>query len=186
MKKIAISFYCILLAGILYAQDKPDLYDISFYTIDSFKLDMSIYKGKTVIIATIDASKPERSALQYLDSINRNSNSEVNVVGILINDFGKSKKKEALLNHIRAGRGLSFPISDVVRAGKNEQDENDHFGLIEWLRKGAGNKHFKIDLDEPEKLFVISKTGVLYGVLSGRSLLSHSRMTELLNTQPNN
>ena len=186
MKKVITSFLSLISACVLFAQDAPGLYDHSFYTIDNYKVDMSFYKGKTLIIATFDASKPEKSPLRYLDSINKNSKSEVFVIGIFISDFGKSKKHEALLDHIRSGNGLSFPISQVVRAGKNQQDENDHFALLEWLRKSSGNKQFRVEFDEPDKLFVISKTGTLYAVLSGKSASSETRMTEILKSQPNN
>ncbi|HET6228364.1 MAG TPA: hypothetical protein VFF27_18935 [Bacteroidia bacterium] len=147
---------------------------------------MSAFKGKTIIIATIDASEPKRSQLVYLDSINRNSNSQVGVIGVFINDFGKEKKKDILLNILRQGEGLSFPITNVTKAGKGKDDEKDRHELLQWLIYKAKSSHFKIDFDQPEKLFVISKHEVLYAVLSGKTFLTQSKMMELLNKNPQN
>ena len=43
-----------------------------------------------------------------------------------------------------------------------------------------------IDLDEPEKLFVISKNEILYAMLTGKTFLSQSKMMELLSQHPAN
>jgi hypothetical protein len=183
-----ITILSILIFSIFNArsQSPADLWAIKFFTIDSFRLDMSAYKGKTIIIATIDASEPKRSQLMYLDSINRNSNSQVAVIGVFINDFGKEKKKDMLLNILRQGEGISFPITDVTKAGKAKDDEKDRHALLKWLIKKTKGSHFKIDFNEPEKLFVINKDQVLYAVLSGKTFLSQSKMAELLNKNPQN
>ena len=121
MKSIAISIAFLLFVVSAYSQNNADLWSIKFYTVDSFKVDMNYYKGKTIIIATIDASNPNRSQLLYLDSLNRDTSSAVGVIGIFINDFGKAKKREVLLDIIRQGNGLSFPITDVVKIKKSRE-----------------------------------------------------------------
>ena len=183
MKSIAISIAFLLFVVSAYSQNNADLWSIKFYTVDSFKVDMNYYKGKTIIIATIDASNPNRSQLLYLDSLNRDTSSAVVVIGIFINDFGKAKKREVLLDIIRQGNGLSFPITDVVKI-KKDADDNKQHELVKWLLNKSKSSHFMIDLDEPEKLFVISKNEILYAMLTGKTFLSQSKMMELLIQHP--
>jgi glutathione peroxidase-family protein len=184
MKKIFISLSFAMSAIAAMAQYNGEILDVKFHTIDSFRIDMNIYKGKTIVMVTIDASNPDKIQMRSLDSINKNSNN-IAVIGLLANDFGNSKRRDSLLKVFRAQNGLSFPITNITKLKKNSVQDDRH-KLIQWLDGHPKSKHFKAEFKEPGQIFIISKRGILYAVLSYNTILNGDRMNEILSGNPEN
>jgi glutathione peroxidase-family protein len=164
-----------------YAFATNDLYGISFMGLDSSQIKLKDYAGKQIIVVEFDAANPNIKLLMSLDSLYRNSNGNVVIIGIPINDFAVSPlmSSSALLLFLRDSLKITYPLA-YISNGKNGVSQHP---LIQWVTSTSPKNHFNISLEKPGELFVISSNGILYAVLKEGMPSDDKVMKYILNNQ---
>jgi hypothetical protein len=176
----------IFLAGmILYsltlsAQPAGDIWNVKFYTIDNYALDMRLCAGKKIVIVSFDASNPNFSLLGGLDSLVRRAGGNMAAIAIPVLDFGEPMQKSLLLSKMRDSLQLAIPVA-AISYGK--RGRNQHL-LMQWLTTSSKKNHFNINLEQPEEIFIVSTQGLLYGVLHPGSSPNWKLVSEILSREP--
>jgi glutathione peroxidase-family protein len=183
MNKLLVAAVFLLFGTRAAAQNAEALWDIRFYTIDSFKVDMAGSRNKPLALLTIDAAAPDWVQLQAFDSLSRKYAGAVNFVGILLNDAGKPQSREQVLRQLRNGNGVSYPITGFSKSKKTKEGDERH-PLLYWLEEQSGNRHFTLNTSVPGQVFLVNERGVLYGVLSPGAALSGPVMDQMLTQSP--
>lgn len=161
--------------------NQENIWQLGFYSIDSFYVDMKFYARKKIIIYAFDASNPNIQTLKSLDSLNRNGRNILGVIGIPVSDFGTAKSKKFLLSIIQDSIKLSFPIANISKGKKGSVDQHS---LLHWITNSSKKNHFNIDIDEPNQFYIISTQGILYTVLGKDIDLLSKTMIGILNNEP--
>jgi glutathione peroxidase-family protein len=155
--------FCFLFLFFKYASALDDIYGIRFMGLDSNEIKLNQFAGKQIIVFAFDASNPEIKLMKSLDSIYRNSNGGIVIIGIPVNDIdiNPAYSNTSLLSLIRDSLNISYPIAQVSHG---KRGINQH-PLMRWITTTSRKNHFNIDLDNSSEIFAVSSDGVLYGVL---------------------
>ena len=144
---------------------QSSIYDIQVETIDGKTVNLSVYKGKTIIVAEFNAAQPDRASLQYIDSLQMVNKSSV-VIAVPALDFGGTANEKSIVA-LRDSLGLQILITKPAfvkkTAGKIQQE------LFKWLTDVNNNRHFDYEVEEPWQLFIINSKGTLYSLLRTRT-----------------
>jgi len=183
--KLIWSFYLCLLCATVAGQQIPEqLWKQTFYSIDSFKIEMSHYQGKPLILAMLDAGNPDKQALRLLDSINKAPAPNFSVIGIPLTDFNMPRSKASLLKMLRDSSAISFPLTGLGRA-KNDSGMVIHM-LIKWLSAGTDKmNHYKVSIDDAGQFFFIDAEGKLYAILGRQALNAPGLLKSVLSASSN-
>lgn len=137
-----------------------NFYNQRLQTIDGNTINTSIYQGKRVVIVVINATTPNVTQLQYLDSI-ENSNALIKVIAIPTEDFGAAANIPTL-NNLQKTTG--FTVTTPLKVKKNGSQAQSP--LFSWLTNSVQNTHFDNDADGEGQLFIVSEKGTLFAVLA--------------------
>lgn len=165
------------------AQNAEALWNIRFYTIDSFEVNMEHYRNKPLALFTINASAPDMQQVLAIDSLNRKYNGAVNFIGVLLNDAAKTPGRGQVLNRFRSGTGISFPVTGFSKSKKTKNADERH-PLLYWLEEQSGNRHFVLNTSVPGQLFLVNEHGLLYGVLSPGATISEKQAEQWFTKSP--
>jgi glutathione peroxidase-family protein len=167
-----------------FGQDSSNVHSIHFNGIDNSDIDMSIYKGRQILVVQFSALNPNRTQLISLDSLYKSRRESLQVIGIPVNDSDADIKKNSVVKLLRDTLKLSFVISDISKA-KKRADNNQH-SLLKWISHVDLNKHFDYDIEDGDQMYMISKTGILYALLARPTILNGATMQHILENQPVN
>lgn len=157
-----------------------NLWKSKFYTIDSFKVEMSWFKDKPLVIVGINSANPNLEELTILDSLNRTANGKFGVVGLLLRDTLAPLSKTELLNRFRQNQGISFPITNISKLRKGLSSDDRHL-LLKWLVEAPVNNHYKLAFPALNQVLVLNKKLALYAVLTGDALPDKPHWDEIIN-----
>lgn len=112
-------------------------YDFSFKGIDGGKLNLSDYKGKTLIITNVASRCGFTNQYEGLQSIwNEYKEKNVVVIGVSSNDFNQElNSKEEVKKFCEVNFGINFPMTDITKVkGK------DAHPFYRWVNQTHGSK----------------------------------------------
>lgn len=142
-----------------------DFYDIQFVDSGGKQIIMNSFKGKKIMIVVINAKSPDISYLRFLNILQRKS-STYQIIAVPSTEFSGLSNPDNL-NLVKSSENLSIIIaraSEVKKSSKSRQHS-----LLAWLTDKEQNHHFDQDVDVTEKMFFVSETGILYGILDKTS-----------------
>jgi len=179
MKKYLLSVYlcCCCCCQQLAAQD---CYSIQFSALNGTTINTQNSVNKRLIVVAFDAAHPVRSQLQALDSIYRNSNNSIQVIGIPVNDFSPAPSTVSLMGLLGDSLNVSFPIA-AISQGKVGTAQHP---LIRWLTTVSPKNHFNVTYSASGQLFVVAPNGLLYAVLDPQTPIGGAAMQHVLNNWP--
>ena len=152
---LIIVFY----SGGLLAQSR--IYDISIQTVSGKTLNMSDYKGKKIMVASVSADNLQKGQLRFLDSLQVN-NSSITVIVVPATDF-KGTNDSVAIDGVKKNSSLHLVVSAAEAVKKSNGAKQNK--LLQWLTSASANTHFDIDVTTDSQLYMISESGVLYAVL---------------------
>ena len=153
-------FPMVILLSIFLGRDS--IYDIDIQLVASGQpVSMYSFANKKILIATISSANPDTVQLRFLDSL-QTADTSLSIIAVPV-IAGKDGGNDRFIANLQSSMALDFIITKSARAKKNE-GSNQH-SLFRWLTNVTGNGHFDADAGGPGQLFVISRSGILYGVL---------------------
>jgi glutathione peroxidase len=160
MKKILIA---IAILGLSFTLFDRGLYQVQCKGIDQQPINLAAFKGKKILIAIIDAGKPNREQLLSLDSLYRQNTGSLAVIAVPVNDFNGTLPQQQLKGLLFDTLKLSFPVTEI--GGAQKKQGASQYPLLQWLTHRLQNGHFDQDVEEANQLYVINESGVLYATL---------------------
>jgi glutathione peroxidase len=112
-------------------------YDFSFESIDGGKLDLSNFKGKTLIVTNVASKCGFTNQYDDLQAIwEEYKDKNVVVIGVSSNDFNQElKSKEEVKKFCDVNFGINFPMTDITKV---KGDEAHPF--YKWVKDTHGSK----------------------------------------------
>jgi len=147
---------------ILVLTAQSSIYNIRAVSVDGKSINIGSFANKKILISPFDAASPNISWLRKLDSLQR-SNTSIRIIAVPGNDFTGPANNDSLAR-LQNSLGLNLIIVKCTAVKKNAR--NAQHSLLKWLTDVNENTHFDMDVRTPDELFIVSKTGVLYSVLS--------------------
>ncbi len=149
----------IILASILLFNSFSSIYDIQITTIDGKQVDLDVYKGKKIIVTAFDALNPDTEQLTFLDSL-QTTDKNITIIAVPALDFSASKFMPDLAK-LRDSLNLHFIITNPALVKRNATQSP----LFKFLTSVDENGHFNVDVEEPDQLYFIDTSGILYSIL---------------------
>lgn len=112
-------------------------YDFSFNGIDGGKLNLSDYKGKTLVITNVASRCGFTNQYEGLQIIwDEYKEKNVVVIGVSSNDFNQElNSKEEVKKFCEVNFGINFPMTDITKVkGK------DAHPFYQWVTQTHGSK----------------------------------------------
>jgi glutathione peroxidase len=112
-------------------------YDFSFESIDGGKLDLSNFKGKTLVVTNVASKCGFTNQYDGLQAIwEEYKDKNVVVIGVSSNDFNQElKSKEEVKKFCDVNFGINFPMTDITKV---KGDEAHPF--YKWVKDTHGSK----------------------------------------------
>ena len=112
-------------------------YDFSFESIDGGKLDLSNFKGKTLVVTNVASRCGFTNQYDGLQTIwEEYKDKNVVVIGVSSNDFNQElKSKEEVKKFCDVNFGINFPMTDITKV---KGDEAHPF--YKWVKDTHGSK----------------------------------------------
>ena len=112
-------------------------YDFSFKSIDGGKLDLSNFKGKTLVVTNVASRCGFTNQYDGLQTIwDEYKDKNVVVIGVSSNDFNQElKSKEEVKKFCDVNFGINFPMTDITKV---KGDEAHPF--YKWAKETHGIK----------------------------------------------
>ena len=112
-------------------------YDFSFESIDGGTLDLSNFKGKTLVVTNVASRCGFTKQYDGLQTIWEEYKSKnVVVIGVSSNDFNQElKSKEEVKKFCDVNFGINFPMTDITKV---KGDEAHPF--YKWVKETHGSK----------------------------------------------
>jgi len=151
------------------------IYEINVISIEGNSISLSKYRNKKIIITTISATNPNTEWLKYLDSLQK-SDTSLQVIAVPSNDFAGIGNDE-MISDIKDSLSPHILMLKSALLKKNA-GSNQHV-LYKWLTDVNENRHFDLDVQSPGQVFIISRNGILYGIL--RDDVSTTVLNQTLN-----
>lgn len=155
-------------------------FSISCQDINGDTIQLSSFAGKPTIVYEFNASNPSTQQLQALDTLYHNSNGQLNVVAIPVQDFGAVSTTDSL-KHLLSQIGVDYSVADTGYAQKAASPQEV---VLQWITHVQQNGHFDDDISAEGKIFVISATGTLYGSLDRTFSCNGPEIQDILNNPP--
>ncbi len=176
MKKL---LFLITSVFLLSWQNSPvSLYQLQLNDVDGGLISMSSFKGKKIIVAEYDASKPDRNQLLALDTLYKKNKNNLTVIAVPVTDFGSTASEGDIKKLWKDTLQLSYVITKVSKVKKS--NGNSQHKLFRWITNKTENGHFDYDVDNDGEMFMISETGALFAFIHKKINLNGSLMNRLL------
>jgi len=156
MQNLSITICILALAA------QSSIYNIPAVSVKGKNINIGSFANKKIVISPFDAADPNTTWLRQLDSLQR-SNTSIQVIAVPANDF-TGPVHDDLLVRLQDSLELNLIIVKCTAAKKSAR--NTQHLLFKWLTDVNENTHFDLDVRAPDELFIVSKTGTLYSVLS--------------------
>lgn len=181
MKVLIYLFLIFCPASALFSQEPSSLYKLSFRSLNSSPLNMADYQGKKILVAGYSATNPDKEVLLSLDQLYKDNKEKLVVIVIPVYDSGSHISTRAIRDNWRSHLALSYILSDPG-SSKKLNEEAVH-PLLQWVTSKEYNRHFDQRINRDGKIFVISETGRLFAVLTGKAAMNRQTMAKILNMQ---
>lgn len=145
------------------------IYNINFEAIDGSSISMSKFSGKRILITSFNSKAKDISILKKLDLLQKEWGDSLTIIVIPAFDFDPStdvRGARDLRDSMTLNLIMTMPMH-VKKSAKQNQDK-----IFKWLTNMSENDHFNRDVQEEDQLFVISKKGILYGILDKETPIS--------------
>lgn len=152
------TFAGILLSLLLTA----DFYSITVTDSKGNEMSMRKFQGKKLLILLADPLTPIHRSLMQLDSL-RKQQKGVEVLVVPVSETMKKKASNWQASVDNAAYSKALHFTQVLYSSRSEKGEQHP--LFRWLSYQAENGHFNLEKITAGQMFVISPTGVLYGIL---------------------
>lgn len=112
-------------------------YDFSFNSIEGGKLNLSEYKGKTLVITNVASRCGFTNQYKGLQTIwDEYKEKNVIIIGVSSNDFNQElNSKEEVKKFCEVNFGINFPMTDITKV-KGE----DAHPFYQWVKDTHGSK----------------------------------------------
>ena len=112
-------------------------YDFTFKSIDGGTLDLSNFKGKTLVVTNVASRCGFTNQYDGLQTIwEEYKDKNVVVIGVSSNDFNQElKSKEEVKKFCDVNFGINFPMTDITKV---KGDEAHPF--YKWVKETHGSK----------------------------------------------
>ena len=112
-------------------------YDFSFNSIDGGKLDLSDFKGKTLIVTNVASRCGFTNQYNGLQTIwEEYKDKNVVVIGVSSNDFNQElNSKEEVKKFCDVNFGINFPMTDITKI-----KGDDAHPFYKWVKETHGSK----------------------------------------------
>ena len=112
-------------------------YDFTFKSIDGGILDLSNFKGKTLVVTNVASRCGFTNQYDGLQTIwEEYKDKNVVVIGVSSNDFNQElKSKEEVKKFCDVNFGINFPMTDITKV---KGDEAHPF--YKWVKETYGSK----------------------------------------------
>lgn len=141
---------------------QSSIYDIQLQAANGAPVNMTTFANKKILITVFDAANPDRKQLRFLDSL-RKADTAINIIAVPSNEFGSGTETNSAIISLTKSLKPGFLVTAITKVKKSSG--NNQHPLFKWLTDVKENGHFNTEVETPGQLFLISKTGVLYGVL---------------------
>ncbi|TKK64358.1 hypothetical protein FC093_22660 [Ilyomonas limi] len=144
------------------------VYGLSFPALDGQTISLEGYSGKKLLVVVLNAAAPDSKQLQMIDSFYNANKTTLSVVGVPVEDFGTPLSDTALSSYLKDSLALHYPIAQTGKGSKvNEEDQQP---LLQWLTRVDLNNHFDKDITADGLSYMISESGVLFGLFQKTAL----------------
>lgn len=150
----------IFYSGHILAQSS--FYNMSIEGINGKTIQLSDFKGKKIVIASVSADRLKNGRLSYLDSLQL-AYPLVTILVVPAGDFG-GQGDSLIINNIKkniASLHVMIAAESAVKKDKGIRQSP----LLKWLTNASSNVHFNDDIEADDQLFVISESGIVYAVI---------------------
>ena len=137
------------------------IYDLKVQTLEGKTISFSALHGKKIVIAEFSAGVPDNNFLQTLESLKQGTKN-LYLIAVPALDFSDATSIESLLK-LKTTLKLSFDITEPAMIKKNGSGKQSV--LFKWLTHASDNKHFDVDIDSDQQLYVINEKGTLYSMI---------------------
>ena len=112
-------------------------YDFSFNSIEGGKLNLSDYKGKTLIIANVASRCGFTNQYEGLQTLwDKYKQKNLVVIGVSSNDFNQElKSKEEVKKFCEVNFGINFPMTDITSVKGNTAHP-----FYKWVKETHGSQ----------------------------------------------
>lgn len=139
------------------------VYGLSFLSLDGQTISLEEgYSGKKLLVVVLNAAAPDRQQLQMIDSFYNANKAVLSVIAVPVDDFGTPLSNTDLSSYLKDSLSLQFPIAQTGKGSKVNED--DQHPLLQWLTRVDLNRHFDKDITTDGISYLISESGVLYGL----------------------
>lgn len=153
--------YKLFIPFFLFLFVKTSIYDLQIQTVEGNTINMSEFRGKKILIASISHTNLQSEGLVFLDSLQL-ANPSVVIIAIPANDFGGTGNAETLTAIINK---TSRKIIVTAPADVKKEKDRTQNSLMKWLTSNLENFHFDAEVNTDNQLYFVSESGVLYAVL---------------------
>jgi glutathione peroxidase len=115
---------------------KPtSFYDIKIKGIDGKNMDLSVYKGKKIMIVNVASECGYTPQYEQLEQLYKDNVKNLIIIGCPSNDFGGQEPgtNEQIVSFCKKNYGVTFPLTDKVGITKNTHE------LYQWLTQKTKN-----------------------------------------------
>jgi len=134
-------------------------YDIEFQSLDGKPVSMADYKGKKILVATIDVNKPSARQFAFLDSL-QEASKDLQIMIVPSSD--KSSAGEDEVKEFYRATKSTLLVGQSAKVGKRAGEKQHK--LYQWLTNVENNLHFNND-GEAGRYFLVSAKGTLYATM---------------------
>jgi glutathione peroxidase len=138
---------------------KPtSFYDIKIKGIDGKNMDLSIYKGKKIMIVNVASECGYTPQYEQLEQLYKDNVKNLIIIGCPSNDFGGQEPgtNEQIVSFCKKNYGVTFPLTDKVGITKNTHE------LYQWLTQKTKNGVSDNEVKWNFTKFLIDENGHLY------------------------
>jgi glutathione peroxidase len=144
---------------------QTSIYSFQIDSISGEKtIDFSAFQGKKILL--VNAASGDTASSQYAQLKQLNSQYKDSLVIIVVpsNSFNTENTTEsAMLNFYSQDMNNRFPVTQKISVKGNDIDP-----LYQWLTQKVKNGVMDSEVKRPFQKYLISKSGKLIGVFSGR------------------
>lgn len=149
----------------LHAAAQTSIYSFTIESLTGGKtIDFSSFRGKKILL--INAASGDSANYKYaqIKQLNRQYKDSLVIIVFPSNSFNTEKTDEAsMLAFYSQEADNGFPVTKKISVKGNDMDP-----IYQWLTQKSKNGVMDSEVGRPYQKYLISKTGKLIGVFSGR------------------
>ena len=127
----------LILSAMMLVSSTTSMYDLKMNGLDGKLIDLSQYKGKTVLIVNVASKCGNTPQYADLQKFHEQYGSKVVVLGFPANNFGAQEPGTSLeiAEFCKANYGVTFQMFEKISVKGDDQHE-----LYKWLKEKSGQE----------------------------------------------